>query len=117
MLGVIHGAWHLPLMGHYNTTFGWYLFNILPLTFILNWFYLRSQGSVLPVMLFHAGTNVIGSFLPTPAGVLGGLGTGMFLRGVVYWGATIVILIGTKGRLGYEPPVSQGDHETRNPVS
>ena len=30
---------------------------------------------MLPVMLLHAGTNVIGSFVPTPADVLGGLGT------------------------------------------
>jgi hypothetical protein len=52
-------------------------------------------------MLFHAGTNVIGSFIPTPMDVLNGLGTYMFLRGAVYWGMTIVILIITKGKLGY----------------
>jgi membrane protease YdiL (CAAX protease family) len=101
ILGVIHAAWHLPLMSHYNTTFGWYLFNILPLTFIFNWVYLKSRESIFPVMLFHAGTNVIGSFIPTPMDVLNGLGTYMFLRGAVYWGMTIVILIITKGKLGY----------------
>ena len=54
-------------------------------------------------MLLHAGTNVIGSFLPTPVDVLGGLGTYVFLRGLIYWSITIVILIGTKGKLGYDP--------------
>lgn len=102
ILGVFHAAWHLPLMNHYDTTFGWYLFNVLPLTFILNWLYLKSHESVLPVMLFHAGTNVISSFIPTPMDVLGELGTFVFLRGVVFWGMAIVILIKTKGKLGYD---------------
>jgi membrane protease YdiL (CAAX protease family) len=103
ILGVIHATWHLPLMDHYDTTFGWYLFGLIPLTCIFNWLYLKSQKSVIPVALFHAGTNVIGSFLPTPMDVLGGLGTFVFLRGLVYWGITIVLLIVTKGRLGYDP--------------
>ncbi len=101
VIGIIHAAWHLPLMSHYDTTFGWYLFNILPLTFIFNWFYLKSRKSVIPVMLFHAGTNVIGSFIPTAMTVLAGLGTFMFLRGVIYWVIAVVILIISKGRLGY----------------
>jgi hypothetical protein len=101
ILGVAHAAWHLPLMGDYDTDFGSYLFGLIPLTFIFNWLYLKSQTSVIPVALFHAGTNVISSFLPTPMDVLGGLGTFVFLRGVVYWGITIVLLIVTRGRLGY----------------
>jgi membrane protease YdiL (CAAX protease family) len=102
ILGVIHAAWHLPLMSHYDTTFGWYVFNVLPLTFIFNWFYLKSRSRVIPVMLFHAGTNVIGDFFPTPAVVLGGLGTGFVLRGIVYWAIAIVLIILTRGRLGYD---------------
>jgi membrane protease YdiL (CAAX protease family) len=100
ILGVIHSVWHLPLMSHYDTTFGWYLFNVIPLTFMLNWLYLKSRKSVIPVMLLHAGTNVIGNFLPTPMDILGGLGTYMFLRGLVYWGIASVLIIVTKGRLG-----------------
>jgi membrane protease YdiL (CAAX protease family) len=102
ILGVIHSAWHLPLMSHYDTTFARYLFNLIPLTFIFNWLYLRSRKSVIPVMLFHAGTNVIGSFLPTPMDVLGGLGTYMVLRGFVYWGIAIALTVVTKGRLGWD---------------
>lgn len=102
ILGVIHAAWHLPLMEHYGTTFGWYVFNVVPLTVILNWFYLQSRGSVVPVMLLHAGTNVIGGFLPTPMDVLGGFGTYMVLRSVIYWGMAIVLIVATKGNLGSE---------------
>jgi membrane protease YdiL (CAAX protease family) len=103
ILGVIHSAWHLPLMSHYDTTFGRYLFNVIPLTFIFNWLYLRSRKSVIPVMLFHAGTNVIGNFVPTPMDVLGGVGTYMVLRGFVYWGIAITLTVVTKGRLGWDP--------------
>lgn len=107
LLGGVHAAWHLPLMGLYDTTFGWFLFNVIPLTFLLNWFYLKSRGSVIPVMLLHAGTNVVGSFFPTPTDVLGGFGTNMFMRGTVYWVIAIVLVISTKGMLGYESPDSQ----------
>jgi len=100
VLGVIHSAWHLPMLNHYGTTFGWYLFNVIPLTAIFNWFYLKSRRSVIPVMLLHAGTNVIANFIPTPMAVLGGLGTEIFLRGLVYWAMAIVLVILTKGRLG-----------------
>ena len=102
ILGLAHATWHLPMMGHYDTTFGWYLFDVIPLTFIFNWLYLKSRKSVIPVMLFHAGTNVISSFIPTPMDVLGGLGTYMLLRGCVYWGITIVLLIVTRGKLGHD---------------
>ncbi len=103
ILGVLHSAWHLPLMNNYHTSFGWYLFNVVPLTFLLNWLYLKSRRSVIPVMLLHAATNVIGTFAPTPTDVLGGVGTYMVLRGSVYWAIAIVLLVATKGRLGFDP--------------
>ncbi|TFH18061.1 CPBP family intramembrane metalloprotease [Candidatus Bathyarchaeota archaeon] len=101
ILGLIHAAWHLPLMSYYGTTFGWYLFEVIPLTFILNWFYLKSHQSVIPVMFLHAGTNMIYHFIPAPAQVLLGFAAFIPIRGVVYWGMAIVILVGTKGRLGF----------------
>jgi membrane protease YdiL (CAAX protease family) len=107
VLGVIHSAWHLPLMSHYGTTFGWYLFNLIPLTVILNWFYLKSRRSVIPVMLLHASTNVIENFIPTPMVVLGGLVTWTILRGAVYWVMAILIVIFTRGNLGSD---SNKDH-------
>ena len=53
-------------------------------------------------MMFHAGTNIMSSFLPTPDDVLGGAGTYMLLRGIVYWGIAIMLLITTSGRLGFD---------------
>ncbi|MCU0522993.1 MAG: CPBP family intramembrane metalloprotease [Anaerolineae bacterium] len=109
ILGAIHSVWHLPMLGHYETTLVWYLFNLVPLTFLLNWFYLKSRGSVLPVALLHAGTNVVSTFLPTPDIVLGGHGTWMVLRGIVYWVIAIVLVVATKGALGppAEAPAAQ----------
>ena len=107
ILGTIHAAWHLPFLSQYGTTFGWYLFNLIPLTVVLNWFYLKSRKSVVPVMLLHASTNVIGNVIPTPMVVLGGLGTYMVLRGLVYWAMAIVIVVLTRGRLGYQSTDAQ----------
>lgn len=101
ILGFIHALWHLPLMGHYDTSFGWYLFDLIPLTVLFNWLYLVSRKSVIPLMLFHAGVNVVSVFLPTPNDVLDGIGTYMFLRGTIYWVLAIGIVIFTKGKLGY----------------
>ncbi len=117
ILGTIHAAWHLPLMNYYDTTFGLYLFDVVGLTFIFNWLYFKSRRSVIPVMLFHAGTNVIYRFIPTPADVLGGLGSFMFLRGIVYWAVAIVLLIITKGWLGSRSTDSETNshwHSTPN---
>lgn len=41
-------------------------------------------------------------FLPTPADVLGGFGDYMLLRGLVYWTIALVLLIATKGTLGWD---------------
>ena len=88
-------------MGHYNTNIGWYLFNMIPLTVIFNWLYLKSRYSVWPVMLFHGSTNVISSFIPTPMNVLGGAGDWMVLRGSVYWLIALALIIWIRGWLGY----------------
>ena len=73
---------------------------MIPLTVVLNWFYLKSHKSVIPVMLLHASTNVVENFVPTPDVVLSGLGTSTVLRGLVYWMMAIVIVIFTRGKLG-----------------
>lgn len=109
ILGVIHSLWHLPMMGEYDTSMGWYLFNLVPLTFIFNWLYLKSRKSIFPVMLFHASTNVLSEFIPTPQVVLGGIGNYMVMRGLVYWILAVVILFITKGSLDYSKTTLEGN--------
>jgi len=69
-----------------------YMFNLIPLTFLFNWVYEKSRGSIWPVMLFHAGTNVIGQFMPVQAKILGSWCDGTVLRGLVYWIMAIVLI-------------------------
>ena len=95
ILGVVHSLWHLPLMGQYQTNIFWYAFNLIPLTFLLNWFYQRSRGSIWPVMLFHAGTNVIGSFIPSPLNLSEIWSDFILLRGIVYWIMAAVLFAAT----------------------
>jgi membrane protease YdiL (CAAX protease family) len=83
------------MMASYETNILWYAFNLIPLTFLFNWFYLKSRRSIWPVMLFHAGTNVIGSFIPTPQNVLGTWGDGTVLRGIIYWLMAAVLFAAT----------------------
>lgn len=109
VLGVVHSLWHLPLMRGYGTNMLWYAFNLIPLTFLLNWFYEKSRGSIWPVMLFHAGTNVIGRFMPTPENVLAGWGDWTALRGIVYWiMALVLFLLTSKYWLKKREPAHQG---------
>ena len=95
ILGVFHSLWHFPMMARYETNMLWYMFNLIPLTYLFNWFFMKSLGSIWPVMLFHAGTNVIGAFIPTPQFVLGGWGDGTVLRGIVYWLMAVVLVLVT----------------------
>ena len=70
------------------------------LAVILNWLFLKSHGSVIPVMLLHGAANNIDNFVPMPMVVLSGFGTSTVLRGMVYWVMAIVIIIFTRGWLG-----------------
>jgi hypothetical protein len=43
---------------------------------------------------------VLAAFILGDVYLLGGLGTYLYLRGILYWGIAIVLIIVTKGRLG-----------------
>jgi membrane protease YdiL (CAAX protease family) len=117
ILGLIHAAWHLPLLNHYQTTFGIYAFNVIGLTFLLNWFYMKSKGSIFPVMLLHAATNVVGEFIPMPMELLGGTAIFMVLRGTVYWAIAVTLIVITKGRLGCEKQIQlSGPDRKQKPI-
>jgi len=109
ILGVMHSLWHLPLMADYQTNIFWYAFNLIPLTFLFNWFYQQSRGSVWPVMLFHAGTNVIGSFIPVPMNLAEIWSDFVFLRGVVYWIMAAILIASTWKYWTQKDPVLEVD--------
>jgi len=111
ILGTIHTAWHIPIFfnqewGGYGAPFVWYLLSTVGLTFILTWLYYRSSRSVFPVMLFHQATNTIWSYFPMPDDVLTGVDDFLVLKTIVYWAIAIVLIIATKGHLGYHLELS-----------
>jgi membrane protease YdiL (CAAX protease family) len=106
ILGLIWVAWHLPLFftdeWGGNSSFVWFLFNVPGLSIIMTWLFLAPRRSVIPAMLFHGGTNVIGSYFQMETDVVAGAPDFFVLRGAVYWAIAIVLLLATKGRLGLE---------------
>lgn len=90
VLGVIWAAWHLPLFlteeWGSDTSLVWFLLSVLGLSVIMTWLFLRRGRSVIPAMLFHGGTNVIGSYFPLETDVVPGAPDFFVLRGAVYWG-------------------------------
>ncbi|PYL45979.1 MAG: hypothetical protein DMF40_14120 [Verrucomicrobia bacterium] len=85
-LGEEPGAiWHLPLVGN---EFPWpivpvFLLSLFGATFMLTWFFNRTNGSVLLPMLFHATVNSVG------AGLIFSLFAGQALTALWYIYGTI----------------------------
>ena len=107
ILGNIWVAWHIPLFlnqgwGGYETPFVWFLVNTVGLSFIMTWLYYRSSRSVFPVMMFHQATNVIWHHFPMPDDVLSGIDDFIVLKTIAYWTIAVILIIATRGRLGYQ---------------
>jgi len=110
ILGVLWGLWHIPalLMSSWDgSSQGLLLFvYVIPLTIIMTWVYCKSKGSTIPVMLMHTGGNIYGSMLTSSL-----LMETVFvdspgldftiLKTIYYTVVAVVLLIVTKGRLGY----------------
>jgi len=68
-LGAIWAVWHLPAFfapysAQSGLPFGWYLLHTIALSVILTWLFNNTRGSILMVMLLHAGLNAVGNWVP-----------------------------------------------------
>ena len=123
ILGALWGLWHTPalLMSSWEgASQGILLFiYVIPLTMIMTWVYLKSHRSTIPVMLMHTGGNIYGSML-TSSLILETVlvdSPGLdftILKTIYYTAVAVVLLIVTKGRLGYSDeedaiPTSSGN--------
>ncbi|MFC2014811.1 CPBP family intramembrane glutamic endopeptidase [Chloroflexota bacterium] len=111
ILGILWATWHLPVFFNsvwsgYGTPFIWFLANVVGLSFIMTWLYYRSRRSVFPVMLFHQATNIIWNYFPMPDEILSGMNDFIVMKTIVYWITVIVLILATKGRLGYPSELS-----------
>lgn len=109
IVGVFWALWHLPLYflqgwGGNNQPFIWLVLYAIPLSMILTWLYYRSKTSIIPVMLLHAGTNVVFQYFPMQTRIFPTLADEFtVIKTAVYAIFAMVLLIATKGRLGYQP--------------
>jgi len=118
ILGTLHGLWHLPayfipgaiLEGSFNVTaFAANTFTIIAMTFIWTWLFNHAGQSVLFAMFVHGTSNAVSGLIPRLMGdTSGDLWFGFKVVAV----CVLIILLATRGRLGYSPLREQEDiHE------
>jgi membrane protease YdiL (CAAX protease family) len=69
IVGVVWAGWHLPLVFipgtiQHTLRLGLYLLQLVELSILLTWLTNRSDGSVLPAILLHAGGNALLNYYP-----------------------------------------------------
>jgi uncharacterized protein len=110
VVGLMHGLWHLPVflivvgppaLGPFDpvrlaiNTFG-----IMMITVIWTWAFNHTRESILMAVLLHASTNATAMFMNA---LLPGFSTQEgYVTMVICLVLAVVILIATKGRLGYD---------------
>ncbi|MFC7251500.1 type II CAAX prenyl endopeptidase Rce1 family protein [Halomicroarcula sp. GCM10025324] len=85
------------------------LLNIVGVAFVLTWIY-NETGSVLLAILAHTGFNTANSTLvPLPLDVIstGDSTTILVVTTVAIWLLVAVLLVATRGRLGYDDETAQ----------
>ena len=98
IIGVIWGAWHLPLFwlpGNFHQTIPLSLFLLqsVALAVIYTWLHNNTKGSLLIALLFHTASNVTLGVLPVLPMDTGGDLVPLWLTVGLLWGFTIVITI------------------------
>jgi membrane protease YdiL (CAAX protease family) len=107
IVGTFWALWHIPLYlqngwGGDDQPIVWLIIYCIPLSMILTWLFYRSRRSVLPVMLFHAGSNVVFRYFPMETQIFDNLKDEFtVIKAVVYGLIAIALLTATKGTLGY----------------
>ena len=106
IVGVFWVVWHIPLyFGNWSgkdQPLLWFFIYAIGLSIIMTWLYFRSSKSVIPVMLLHAATNIIFDFFPRTNTIFSSASIDFnIFKSMAYWIVALVIIVITKGRLGY----------------
>jgi membrane protease YdiL (CAAX protease family) len=112
-------AWHLPLylatVWSEGESMVLVFVYVIPLSIIMTWLTLKSEGSVIPAMLFHGGGNVYSTWFPMETVMVGSVAVEFnALKAVVYATIALVLIITTRGQLGYRAySTQQGAHNLK----
>ena len=115
VLGVLHGLWHLPGFFYVGTVvieesqvgmsiplFLTVMLSAVVVSIILTWVYNRTQGSVLMCTIFHTIVNAANRpFLELVPGPMVARYSAVASLGLLL--ATLLLIVVTRGRLGYQP--------------
>lgn len=104
VLGLVWGLWHLPLQGPLAPVV------TIPLAFLYTWVYNRT-GSVLLAVLLHASITPTQDHLILLAEETHGI-TDAVMLGAYAVGALLLVVL-TRGRLGFDPARNAGRIGTR----
>ena len=98
--------WHVPLYfgnwGGNGQPLLWLFIYAIGLSIILTWLYFKSSKSIIPVMLLHGATNIVFEYFPTTNTIFSSPDIDFnIFKSMAYWTVAIVIILATKGQLGY----------------
>ncbi|MCK9871740.1 type II CAAX endopeptidase family protein [Nocardiopsis dassonvillei] len=121
ILGVIWGVWHLPLFltawgGYPNGTWADpinFTFSCIAISVVMTWVFNRTGESLPVAILLHASVNnfmsiVMGTMFPSIEATHAD-STNVIL--LAFGTAACVLIVATKGRLGYVPAATAGPEE------
>ena len=118
ILGTLHGLWHLPafftrLLGPFSLPYyAGFLFVAIAATFLYTWIFNHTRGSVLLATLTHGFGDAVGALLVLliPAHLVVSGWAQPFVYGgwqgmnvIIFGICAILLLIFTRGHLGYNP--------------
>jgi hypothetical protein len=118
ILGTLHGLWHLPafftrLLGPFSLPYyAGFLFTAIAATFLYTWIFNHTKGSVLLATLTHgfgdAAGGLVALLIPTQLVVSGWAqplanGSWQGINVIIFGVCALLLLLFTRGRLGYNP--------------
>jgi membrane protease YdiL (CAAX protease family) len=115
IVGIGWAVWHTPMYfiegwGGNDQPFVWLLIYCIPLSMILTWLFYKSGRSIIPVMLLHAGTNVVFRYFPMESKIFDSVADEFTLiKTIVYTIFALILFVITKGSLGYKHSIKENN--------
>ena len=118
ILGTLHGLWHLPVfftqvLGPFSLpNYAGFLFVAIAASFLYTWIFNHTRGSVLLATLTHgfgdAAGGLVGLLIPAQLVISGWAqpfvnGNWQGMNVMIFGVCALLLLLFTRGRLGYQP--------------